>query len=156
MNKRKTKRKVAALVSYLDCSERIKNKVKDIRFSNLDISECFEEHLLCKRARKSRDGKMEESVKFTMVTDKGRDYVKEWLGDNGLGITLIDKSSLKCEFMPIGGEIRQCTFKEKMHCLKGMLSNRYGMSVRNKLTLVCKFLKANFTPFAKVKHLGAS
>ena len=41
MNKRKTKRKVAALVTYLDCGERVKNKVKDIRFSNLDISAEF-------------------------------------------------------------------------------------------------------------------
>ena len=70
------------------------------------------------------------------------------------GIVILNKSTFKCEHIS-ENEVRQCTFKEKMHCLRDIFKYQEGMSVKDKLIFGCIFIRANFTIFPKPTQLGA-
>lgn len=70
------------------------------------------------------------------------------------GIVILNKSTFKCEHIS-GNEVRQCTFMEKMHCLRDIFKYQKGMSVKGKLIFGCKFIRANFTISPKPTQLGA-
>lgn len=69
------------------------------------------------------------------------------------GIVILNGSTFMCEHISENG-VRQCTFKEKMHCLRDILKYQNGMSVKDKLIFGCKFIRANFTISPKPTQLG--
>lgn len=68
------------------------------------------------------------------------------------GIVILNKSTFMCEHISENG-VRQCTFKEKIKCLKDLLPFHKDYYERSKLGMVVLFFLSNFTPYQKIKSL---
>lgn len=146
-------REIACLVAFLDSkNEFLEEKFKHIKFTDYEIRNCLAEGLLENRIvgyPNEHEGYMYMERAFT--TPKGKNRIMNWMAENA-GIFLISKNTLKCGFIPLGGDIRKCTLKEKMQVIKNISKHKDSFGNKPKLILVATFLLSNFTPYYKIKH----
>ena len=132
----------------------LKEKVRCLKFTDYEVSKCIADGLLEKRIvgyPNGFDGYMYMPRLYT--TPKGKQRIKEWALEHcNSGVFIVSKKTLKCEIAK-ADSVRECTFKEKIKCLKDLLPFHKDYYERSKFGMVVLFILSNFTPYQKIKSL---
>ena len=149
-------REIACLVAYLEkeAPTFLKEKVDGIKFTNYEVSKCIADGLLAKRIVSYPNGfDGHKYMPRLYTTPKGKQRIKEWALEHcNSGVFIVGKKTLKCEIAK-AGSVRECTFKEKIKCIKDLLPFHKDYYERSKLGMVLLFILSNFTPYQKIKSL---
>ena len=149
-------REIACLVAYLEkgAPTFLKKKVDGLKFTDYEVSKCIADGLLAKRiVGYPNDFDGHKYMPRLYTTPKGKQRIKEWaLEHYNSGVFIVDKKTLKCEIAK-AGSVRECTFKEKIKCLKDLLPFHKDYYERSKLGMILLFILSNFTPYQKIKSL---
>lgn len=149
-------REIACLVAYLEkeAPTFLKEKVEGIKFTNYEVSKCIAGGLLAKRIVGYPNGfDGHKYMPRLYTTPKGKQRIKEWALEHcNSGVFIVGKKTLKCEIAK-AGSVRECTFKEKIKCIKDLLPFHKEYYERSKLGMLVLFILSNFTPYQKIKSL---
>ena len=149
-------REIACLVAYLEkgAPTFLKKKVDGLKFTDYEVSKCIADGLLAKRIVGYPNGF--DGYKYMprlYTTPKGKQRIKEWALEHcNSGVFIVSKKTLKCEIAK-AYSVRECTFKEKIKCLKNLLTFHKDYYEGSKLGLIVLFILSNFTPYQKIKSL---
>ena len=151
-------REIACLVAYLEKAPTfLKEKVRCLKFTDYEVSKCIADGLLAKSIvgyPKSIDGYMYSMYMPRLyTTPKGKQRIRKWALEHcNSGVFIVSKKTLKCEIAK-ADSVRECTFNEKIKCLKDLLPYHKDYYGRSKLGLIVLFVLSNFTPYQKIKSL---
>ena len=149
-------REIACLVAYLEkgAPNFLKKDVEGIKFTDYEVSKCITDGLLAKRIVGYPNGfDGHKYMPRLYTTQKGKQRIKEWALEHcNSGVFIVGKKTLKCEIAK-AGSVRECTFKEKIKCLKNLLTFHKDYYEGSKLGMIVLFILSNFTPYQKIKSL---
>ena len=149
-------REIACLVAYLEkeAPTFLKEKVDGVKFTNYEVSKCIADGLLAKRIVGYPNGfDGHKYMPRLYTTPKGKQRINDWLMEQcDFGVFIVNKKTLKWDIVRTGS-VRECTFKEKIKCLKNLLTFHKDYYEGSKLGMVLLFILSNFTPYQKIKSL---
>ena len=149
-------REIACLVAYLEkgAPNFLKKDVEGIKFTDYEVSKCIADGLLVKRiVGYPNDFDGYKYMPRLYTTPKGKQRIRKWALEHcNSGVFIVGKKTLKCEIAK-ADSVRECTFKEKIKCLKDLLPYHKDYYGRSKLGVIVLFVLSNFTPYQKIKSI---